>query len=573
MGFISGILETIGITAIIPLFSFVLKDKTGGTDIISTTFTKFFGFINIQLNFYVLAAFIILLFIAKSIVLLWANNINAKITANFEKQMRVDMFRSVLNTNWTFLSGQKIGYLEKIVMDHIARTSEMLRHLSGTILLITNLLIYIFIALNISSIITLLTLSIGCILFLFYKPIAHKTRKISQYYADNNKIVANIINENMIGIKTIKATASENKVWEKVKKHFNELQFARVRMSVLSYIAIAFLQPIIIIFIIILFAFSYTRPDFNLASFVVIIYLIQKIFSYIQNIQGKLQTIYESLPYLKSVVDNKKIIRHNKEITDGNEVFDFQKEITFKKISFFYSPEKGIVLNDVNFTIKKGESVRLVGPSGAGKTTIVDLLLRLFEPNSGEILIDGKNINTINVKKWREVIGYVSQDIFLLNDSIENNIRFYDDSLSNEIVIKATKMANIYDFIETLPEKLSTQVGERGVKLSAGQRQRIILARVLARSPKILILDEATSSLDNESEVQVQNAIKNLKGKITVLAIAHRLATVMNSDTLLALENGKIIEQGEPENLLRDKNSYFYKVFHIRDNGDAINHK
>jgi len=134
-------------------------------------------------------------------------------------------------------------------------------------------------------------------------------------------------------------------------------------------------------------------------------------------------------------------------------------------------------------------------------------------------------------------------------------------------------MANIYDFIETLPEKLSTQVGERGVKLSAGQRQRIILARVLARSPKILILDEATSSLDNESEVQVQNAIKNLKGKITVLAIAHRLATVMNSDTLLALENGKIIEQGEPENLLRDKNSYFYKVFHIRDNGDAINHK
>ena len=221
-------------------------------------------------------------------------------------------------------------------------------------------------------------------------------------------------------------------------------------------------------------------------------------------------------------------------------------------------------MSNVNFSLKKGEMVGLIGPSGAGKTTIVDLILRLFDPTEGKILIDGDDIKNLDIKDWRKNIGYVSQDIFLQNDTISNNIKFYNDDISEQDIIEGAKMANIYDFINNLPNKFQTIIGERGVLLSGGQRQRIIIARILARKPKLLILDEATSALDNESEIQVQKVIENLKGKITALVIAHRLSTIINSDRLLVIDKGKIVEQGKPQELLEDKESYFYKVYNIR---------
>jgi len=209
--------------------------------------------------------------------------------------------------------------------------------------------------------------------------------------------------------------------------------------------------------------------------------------------------------------------------------------------------------------------VGLIGPSGGGKTTIVDIILRLFNPTKGEVLLDGKNINEINLHKWRRNIGYVSQDIFIKNDTIANNIKFYNNSISNAEVEKAAKMANIHRFIQSCPEKYETVIGERGLFISAGQRQRIVIARILARQPKILVLDEATSALDNESEVQIQQVIENLKNKVTVLLIAHRLSTVKNCTKLFILQNGVIKEQGSPEKLLADEKSYFYKVSNIKN--------
>ena len=218
------------------------------------------------------------------------------------------------------------------------------------------------------------------------------------------------------------------------------------------------------------------------------------------------------------------------------------------------------MLEDVSFDVKKGEMVGLIGASGSGKTTIVDLLLRLFLAGKGQIELDGKDINTVNLKEWRKNIGYVSQDIFLVNDTIANNIRFFDSTITQDDIIKVAKMANIYEFIKKCPQGFDTVVGERGIMLSAGQRQRIAIARVLVRNPKILILDEATSSLDNESEAKIQEVIESLHHKITVLVVAHRLSTVMKADKLVILESGRITEQGKPKILLADKKSYFYKL-------------
>jgi len=271
----------------------------------------------------------------------------------------------------------------------------------------------------------------------------------------------------------------------------------------------------------------------------------------------------EIVPFLKSALDHSEQAEKNKEPKGGSASFDFEDKLEFKNVNFSYNKEN-TVLSNVNFSIKKGEMVGLIGPSGAGKTTIVDLILRLFEPASGEIILDNKDISDINMKDWRKNIGYISQDIFLMNDTIANNIKFYDNSITNKEMEKAAKMANIYNFIDSSPGKFSTIVGERGLALSGGQRQRIIIARILARQPKFLILDEATSALDNESEVQVQKVIENLKNKITVLVIAHRLSTVANSDKIIILKNGKIIEEGVPSKMLNNQDSYFYKMHNLR---------
>ena len=209
--------------------------------------------------------------------------------------------------------------------------------------------------------------------------------------------------------------------------------------------------------------------------------------------------------------------------------------------------------------------VGLIGPSGAGKTTLVDLILRLLKSSQGSILLDGQNVDLVTIEAWRQNIGYVSQDIFLINDTIANNIRFYDYSITDEQIQTAAKMANIYDFIKFCPQGFDTMVGDRGITISAGQRQRIVIARVLARQPQILLLDEATSALDSESEDQIQQVIKDLRGRVTVLVIAHRLQTVMDCDRLLVLDGGRISEEGSPRQLLKNKDSYFFKMYKIKN--------
>lgn len=564
LGFFSGLLEGIGVNAIIPLFSFVSENNNRSSDFISRTIENFFNFFHLDFNLHYLLIFISILFILKAIMLVIFNYINVKITSHYEQKTRSDLFCDTMLADWSYLLRQKIGYLEQVIITDISRSSALLRHLSGTILLATNLLVYTVIALNISAFITFITLFIGFILFLFFKPMFYKARIIAQHQADINKQVAHLIDEHMIGAKTIKTVHAESSVLKKAAEYFNKLRETSIQANFVSSVNYALVEPVGVIFIVVMFAISYKLPTFSFASFAVIIYLIQRIFSNLQVAQNRLQTISELAPYLGIIIKYKQDAAAHKEQDDGARDFKFNKKLEFKNVGFSYFKEKEI-LRQVNFLVEKGEMVGLIGPSGAGKTTIVDLILRLFKPSLGEILLDNAPVSDISLGQWREKIGYVSQDIFLLNDTIANNIKFYNEAISGDDLMAAAKIANIFDFIQEQPNKFETIVGERGVLLSGGQRQRIILARIIARKPELLVLDEATSALDNESEVLIQKAIENLKGKITVLAIAHRISTITNADRLIVLDKGKIIEQGTPEKLLKDTRSYFYKMYNIRN--------
>lgn len=566
LGFIAGILGSIGVSTAIPLFFLFSKQSNisgVGIDAVTSFIQQTFAFFHLPFNLPFLIFFMISLLILKAVIMFFAKYINEKTMAQYVNQFKSELFERTLSTNWEYLLNHKIGYLERILFNDIDQGVSILDQVTGGILLATNFIAYGFIALKISTTFALLTMAIGGVLFLFFKPIFYRIRKLSSQVVSSDKIAIHHVSENLIGIKAIKAAAVEEPVARKGKEFFAERMKYRVR-AVIYGLPMGFIfEPLTFVFVAILFLLSYRSPTFNLAVFVVVVYLIQKIFSFVQSFQDKVGVISQSAPFLETILRYRRETMKNKETNAGHDEFSFNRSLEFKDIGFFYSPDKQILTN-VTFAIGKGQTVGIIGPSGGGKTTIVDLMLRLFVPKMGEILLDGKNIFSIDINRWRKNIGYVPQDVFLLNDTIENNIKFYEDSITEKQILDAAEMANIIEFVNNLPNKFQTVVGERGVKLSGGQRQRIALARALARKPQLLVLDEATSALDTESETIIQNAIGKLKGKITIVIVAHRLSTVMNSDTLVVIDKGKIIEEGVPGEMLQRPDSYLSRTAHTK---------
>lgn len=567
LGFISGLSSSIGISMIIPLFSFVVtKNNPDSANSISQFVERIFNFLHLSYDLPFILALMVVLFVTKALISLCNLYLNTKVSESYLEDMRSLSMKKTLMTDWPFLMNQKVGYLDSVILDDTSNGATILRNISEAILGFTSLATYSIVAVTISPTITIASLGIGVLIFIFLKPFFYKLRKLAELFNRTNKEARHHINQSLIGIKTIKAFAVESAVADKGYDCFAELKKSQIKSSFMGNIQSILFEPASLILISILFIFSYQNPSFSMVSFAVIIYLIKNMFSFIQSIQAKFNNINTALPYLEIMLNYQEAAEQHKEVTSGNKPFKFNESLKIEGISFSYPETDHNIISGVTFSIKKGDMLGIIGPSGVGKTTLVDILLRLLKPKQGTIFADGIDIDSIALNSWHTNIGYVSQDAFLLNDTLEANIKFYSDSISQNDIIEASKMANIYEFIQELPNKFDTPVGERGVKLSGGQKQRIALARALARKPAVLILDEATSALDNESEALIQKAINNLKGKITVLVIAHRLSTVMSSDKIIVLDKGTIVESGEPQELIKNQSSYLYRSYHAVEN-------
>src|SRR3989344_889846 len=431
LGFLGGALEGIGINTLIPLFSFAIGGQEGPRDLISQAIEKFFLFLHIPYAIKFLIIFIVLLFILKAIAVFATNYLTQKIVEDYIRNQRSNLFILTLKTSWPHLSRQKLGYLEKVLINDIHASAAMFSYFTSVSVLLTNLIIYVLIAFNISYQITMITLALGLMIFFVFKPLIYKTRVLSYEASDIMKQVAHHINESMIGAKTIKTMALEEKISEKGKVFFEKLKNIQIKLSLYSTTTYTATQPISVIVIMTLFAFSYKTHDFNFAAFAVIVYAINRIFNFVQSGQTTLHHINGVYPFLKSGLNYESAARNNLEKDDGGLEFKFKNKISFDNISFAYNNNEK-VLKNVSFEIPRGQMAGIIGPSGSGKTTIVDLFLRLIKPTSGKILLDGNNIEDIKLKEWKKYVGYVSQDIFLISDTIANNIKFYDMDITDE---------------------------------------------------------------------------------------------------------------------------------------------
>ncbi len=558
LGMVSAILEGIGITVVIPLLSFFL----GGTppvDFISKAVQGMFAFFSVPFTFRYLLGFILLLFLLRAVTMIAFGYIRGRISADFLYIESQELLRRTLGASWPFLLKQKIGTLQNTLVRDIQCSASLLGIIAQILQSFGGFAMYLIIAINISPSITFWTIGGGAFLMFFARPLIVKSRRVGEQLVKVEKAYAHFLSEHIIGMKSVKAAGVEEAALQNGKEELGSQRALSLRLALIRSLGASIFQPFTLLFVVVLFALTSRSPDFSIVAFIAALYLIQKIFTYLESGQNALHSFSEIVPYANNLALFKKTSDEYREVkVSGDKPLVFDDELAFQKVSFAYDVDVPTLTN-ISFVLKRGTTMGLIGPSGAGKTTVADLLLRLFEPTSGTITLDGEPIQNISMNEWRQYIGYVSQDVFLLNASIAENIRFYSPDVTDADIEQAARQANIYDFIVSQPQGFETTVGDRGVLLSGGQRQRIVLARALAKKPRLLILDEATSALDADSERLIQEAIRALHGSVTVFVIAHRLSTIEAVDTLLVIEGGQLTEMGSPEELRGNPASYFAK--------------
>ncbi|WP_426669268.1 ABC transporter ATP-binding protein [Mucilaginibacter sp. McL0603] len=296
------------------------------------------------------------------------------------------------------------------------------------------------------------------------------------------------------------------------------------------------------------------RSDLNPGQFIAYIAIFSQLMRPAKNISDSFSNIHSGIAAgerVLALIDEKPLIV---DAPNAVEVKEFNEGLHFNNVSFAY--QERVVLKNLSLTVPKGKTVALVGPSGGGKSTLMDMIPRFIEPQSGEIMVDDKNIQSVTMNSLRSLMGIVNQETILFNDSIFNNIAFGKTNVTIEQVEEAARIANAHNFIIETEKGYQTNIGDRGTKLSGGQRQRICIARAILNNPPIMLLDEATSALDTESEKLVQEALNNLMKNRTSLIIAHRLSTIQNADIIIVLENGEIVEQGKHQELIAKNGLY-----------------
>ena len=380
--------------------------------------------------------------------------------------------------------------------------------------------------------------------------------------------INNIINETLDGMRIIKLFTAQGKMRDKFDeevKDYGRQNLSMYKRFELSNPLSEFLS-IATVAIILLIGGGMVldnSSDISASEFIAFIIIFSQVIPPAKTMTTAFNTVQRGLASAERVFEyiDKETIRES--VSGKREILDIKSSIEFKKVTFSYDDEN--VLEDISFEINKGEKIALVGPSGGGKSTIIDLLSKFYRVKKGKILIDGTDINDYDTNKLRNMIGIVTQESILFHDSIRNNISFGDRNIDEKKIIESAKVANALKFIEGLEEKFDTVIGERGLKLSGGQRQRICIARAIYKDPPILIFDEATSSLDSESESSVQKAIEEVMKNRTSIIIAHRLSTIKNVDKIIVIEGGKIIEVGRHEDLIKSNNVYskFIKMQNI----------
>lgn len=547
-------LELLAVAVFSPFIDLIMDTNMIQEDSRLLYIYNLFSFQNIEYFLAFIAFGIIIIYIVKNIYTIIEKNVIYKFSYRIQRTISTDLLKAYMAEPYTFHLNKNISVLQRSMQEDTDQFTKGILHLMEMIAEVSVCVaigIYLYVE---SKSITVIVIVLLILCLAVFSMISKKYSSVwgrqGQQYKSK---IYQWMNQSLGGIKEIKVLNREDSFIEQYDHYF--AKYVRVlRLNRLIGVIPKYIIEMVCmtgLLSAVIFKIFFGQKDLmefvpQLAVFAVAAF---RLLPSVGKINEHMSAVLYALPSFELVYNDLCETRQlNIDKKDKDTAWRLKEKIEVKNVSYHYPDGETNVIEHADFTIERGKTVAFIGASGAGKSTMVDILLGLLTPQYGKIYADGMNVYK-NLPTWQQEIGYIPQSIYLSDDTIRNNVAFgiHEKEIDEQAVIEALKQAQLYDFVDSLPEGLDTYVGDRGVRLSGGQRQRIGIARALYHDPEILVLDEATSALDNDTETAVMEAIDNLQGKKTIIIIAHRLSTIKNADIIYEVGDGKVEQRRKEE--------------------------
>ena len=553
---ISTLLEGVGIGFLIPL----LESISGETDSASASrvsdfLADLYERVNIPFALWSISLGGFSIFTLNALLRYVSETRTTKLASTFAADIRAEMFGNLLKADLGFVHGRRSGDLVNSLVTEPNRFQAVLLYATKLITQLVASAIYLGLALFLSWKLVIVALGLMGSMILVVKYEFRRSSQLGDRMTDANQGVSTTAVEHLSGIRILKAFGLEEISQQKFRRHaYDVLQISyslaksQARLDGLFQVGMmaALLLSIYL---------AVTFTDISVPILLTFVFILSRFYPKVSGINKAYHQLLFAADGAENVLGLVAQTRNPSIVGGSRSSGRLERGVSFQDVSFEYVEGRG-VLNRVSFEIAAGETTAVFGGSGEGKSTIVNLIMRFYNPSLGHILVDGIPLKELNLESWRATISLVNQDIFLFNDTVRNNIAIGKHDAEDQEIIEAAKLAYAHDFIMDLPDGLDTVIGDRGVTLSGGQRQRIALARAIIRDPQILILDEATSELDVRSQQLISQAVEKLGANRTVVIVAHRLSTIQHADKIIVLEGGKVADEGTHEQLISRKGRY-----------------
>ena len=562
--FISSILEGVGVSFIFPMLGEISSTNLSSIPFplneISTRLIQY----PLPERLNIIALLLILIVIVKGGVQYFSVVVGQHLQAISTVHLRQLGFNQLSKMGMRYFNNHRKADFHTICYNYSENAGILPNHVILIIPQVMNIFVMLFMLFLLSWKMTLLSLLVASVSSYFIKNIPLKAKKAGEKFNEARKALNSSLLDMLSGMKVIRLFSNNEKELRDLNEKSFQFSSTQVKKTKINALVLPFYQLISTIGLSAILSastiFLITSQNSGIELLIVFVVIFQRMSGPFQSLNKIRVGIYGDIPTYKEYFN---FLKENKNsLILGKKKFDhLEKSICFDQVSFGYNSDTLFVVKNISFEILKGMKIGVVGESGSGKTTIIELLLRFYDPQIGNIIVDGNNLSVLDTTSWRKRIGVVSQDIFLFNDTIRGNITYANPKVSEAELHAAAKSSHAYEFIKNLPLGFDTVIGDRGILLSGGQQQRLAIARAILKKPDILVFDEATSALDSGSEKIVQNTLDEVSSGKTVISIAHRLSTIFDSDLILVMKEGELVEIGNHQELGRNGKVYKKLLF------------
>ena len=552
LSIIVGILDGFGLAMFMPLLELVNEtDQAGGENLGNLQFlVDGMKSLGLPITLISILMVMVVFFSIKGIFKFIQQAYQAIIRQYFIVKLRSQLLAAFNNVNYKYYVTSDVGRIQNTMTVEVERVSGAFYNYASTMEQAVLVLVYMAFAFFVDMRFALLVTLGGGATNLLYNYMYKKTKGASRRFTKDSHLYQGQIIQHVTNFKYLKATAFLDSFSKLLLKSVKLIEQSRRRMGILNAILQAAREPLLIIVIAVVVIIQINWLNTSLGPILVSLLFFYRALSSVMNMQNSYNRFLEQSGSVENVVDFQNILKTNKESKGNDTIHSFKRNIVLNDINFAYASEP--VLKSINLEIKKNETVAFVGESGSGKTTLVNLITGLISPDNGVMLIDDINSRSLDINSYQRRLGYITQEPTIFNDTIYNNVTLWEERNDKNVISfeEALKKAEIKNFVELQPEGEKTILGISGVNLSGGQKQRIAIARELYKDIDILIMDEATSALDSETENLIQKSIEMLKGRYTILIVAHRLSTIKHADRIVFMKNGEVVQTGTFDELI-----------------------